>query len=80
MVLCAILRSSEPWERGRQKEKVNTAVGSVQQQQAEARSHPWKKGNRREGRRNLWKLLQCRGGREVQRHTGVVVLTETIYQ
>lgn len=45
----------EPWERGRQKGKVNAAVGSVQRQ-AEARSHPWKRRNRRADSRNLWKL------------------------
>lgn len=42
--------------KGRAERKVNAAVGSVQKQQAEARSNPWKRGSRREGSRNLWKL------------------------
>lgn len=60
---------------GKQKGKVEAAVGSVHQQQSEARSPPWKRGSRRQGSRNLW----CSGGREVDQHIGVVVLTETIY-
>lgn len=56
---CSSLCNTEVFRalgKGRAERKVNAAVGSVQKQQAEARSNPWKRGSRREGSRNLWKL------------------------
>lgn len=40
---------------------MNTAVGSVQQQQTGARNNPWKRGSRREGSRSLMVQRRQRG-------------------